>query len=138
MVGDGPLKTDLMELTVKLKIEDRVDFLGFVSNPYKYMRRADLLAISSRMEGHPVVALESLACGTPIVSTDCPGGNSEILNDGEFGELVDVGDPQGLADAMVRTLDDPPDPERLVERAKHYRVDKVADRYAEVIERAAQ
>jgi glycosyltransferase involved in cell wall biosynthesis len=112
--------------------------LGFASNPYKYKRKAQLLAISSRYEGFGVVAVEALACGTPVVATDCPGGPSDILNEGEFGELVDVGDPGGLADAMARTLENPPDPNRLMERAQHYRVDKVADRYAEVIERAAQ
>ena len=138
LVGDGPLREKLSALAVELNIEDRVDFLGFASNPYKYMRKAQLLAISSRYEGFGVVAAEALACGTPVVATDCPGGPSDILNDGEYGELVDVGDPRGLADAMARTLENPPDPDRLVERAQHYRVDKVADRYAEVIERAAQ
>jgi len=137
LAGRGPLREDLHELTVELGVEKHVDFLGFVPNPYKYMRRAHLLAISSKYEGCPVVALEALACGTPIVSTNCPGGNSDILNDGEYGELVDVGDPRGLADAMARTLDDPPDPDRLVERARHYDVNEVVDRYAEVIERAA-
>jgi len=138
LVGDGPLREKLTALAVELNIEDRVDFLGFASNPYKYMRRAQLLAISSRYEGFGVVVVEALTCGTPVVATDCPGGPSDILNDGEYGELVDVGDPQGLADAMTRTLENPSDPDRLVERAHHYRVDKVADRYAEVIERAAQ
>ena len=138
LIGDGPLREKLSALAVELNIEHRVDFLGFASNPYKYMRKAQLLAISSRYEGFGIVAVEALACGTPVVATDCPGGPSDILNDGEFGELVDVGDPEGLADAMARTLENPPDPDRLMERAQHYRVDKVADRYAEVIERAAQ
>ena len=137
LAGDGPLMDDLRALAAELRIDDRVDFLGFVSNPYKYMKRAELLAISSKYEGFGVVVTEALACGTPVVSTDCPGGPSDILNDGAYGELVDVGDARGLADAMARTLDDPPAPDRLVERARHYDVDKVADRYAEVIERAA-
>jgi glycosyltransferase involved in cell wall biosynthesis len=138
LVGDGPLREKLSALAVELNIEDRVDFLGFASNPYKYMRKAQLLAISSRYEGFGVVTVEALACGTPVVATGCPGGPSDILNDGEFGELVDVGDPGQLADAMARTLENPPDPDRLMERAQDYRADKVADRYAEVIERAAQ
>jgi glycosyltransferase involved in cell wall biosynthesis len=138
LAGTGPLKEDLHDLTIELEIEDRVDFLGFVPNPYKYMRRAGLLAVSSRYEGFGLILTEALACGTPVVSTDCPGGPSDILNDGEYGELVDVGDPRGLAEAMARTLDDPPDPDRLVERAQHYRVEKVADRYAEVIDRATK
>ena len=136
LAGRGPLKEELCEIAVELEIEDRVDFLGFVPNPYKYMRSAGLLAVSSHYEGFGVILTEALACGTPVVSTDCPGGPSYILNDGEYGELVDVGDPRGLADAMARTLSDPPDSDRLVERARHYDVEKVADRYAEVIERA--
>lgn len=136
LAGRGPLKRDLHELAIELEIEDRVDFLGYVPNPYNYMRRARLLAVSSHYEGFGLILTEALACGTPVVSTDCPGAPSDILNGGEFGELVGVGDPRGLADAMARTLNDPPDPEQLVERAQHYRVDKVADRYAEVIDRA--
>ena len=136
LAGKGPLKADLHDLATALEIEDRVDFLGFVPNPYKYMRRASLLAVSSRYEGFGLILTEALACGTPVVSTDCLGGPSDILNDGEYGDLVDVDDPRGLAEAMARTLSDPPDSARLVERARHYDVDKVADRYAEVIERA--
>ncbi|MCS4177383.1 glycosyltransferase involved in cell wall biosynthesis [Salinibacter ruber] len=135
LAGDGPLREELQELTSELGIEEQVDFLGFVSNPYKYMQKADLLAISSHYEGFGVVATEALACGTPVASTDCPGGPSDILEEGKYGELVDVGDARGLADAMHRVLNDPPKSERLVERAKSYRVDKVADRYDEVIQR---
>jgi len=136
LLGDGSRKRRLMRRAEASGVKEKVDFVGFVSNPYKYMRRADVLAHSSQYEGFGLVLVEALACGTPVVATDCPGGPSDILDDGEYGELVDVGDARGLADAMARTLEDPPDPDRLVERARHYDVDKVADRYAEVIERA--
>ena len=136
LAGTGPLRGNLHDLTDELKIKDRVDFLGFVPNPYKYMRKAGLLAVPSRYEGFGLTLIEALACGTPVVSTDCPGGPSDILDSGEYGELVDVGDARGLAEAMARTLDDPPNPDRLVERAQHYDVDKIADRYAAVINRA--
>lgn len=135
MLGDGPLRDDLSRLAIELGIEDRVDFLGFVSNPYKYMSRAGLLVMSSKREGCPVVALEALACGTPVVSTDCPGGNSDILQNGKYGELVEVGDVHEMADAMKRTLSDPPDRDYLVGRARHYSIDKVTNRYRKVIER---
>jgi glycosyltransferase involved in cell wall biosynthesis len=133
LAGDGPLREELQDLTSELGVEEQVDFLGFVSNPYKYMQKADLLAISSRYEGFGVVATEALACRTPVVSTDCPGGPSDILEDGRYGRLVDVGDARGLAEAVHCVLKHPPDRKRLLERAQAYRVDKVATRYDEVI-----
>ena len=104
--------------------------------PVLWKRKA--LAHYSRYEGFGLVLVEVLACGTPVVATNYPESPSDILNDGEYGELVDVGNARGLADAMAYTLDDPPDPERLVKRARHYRADKVADRYAKVIDRATR
>lgn len=138
LLGDGSRKQKLVNQTKSTGIADDVDFVGLVPNPYKYMRRADLLAHSSRYEGFGLVLVEALACGTPVVATDCPGGPSDILDDGEYGKLVDVGDPRGLADAMRRTLADPPDPDRLLERARKYDVDRVADQYVEMVDPAIQ
>lgn len=138
LIGRGPRREALMKQAYELGVQSHVEFLGFVSNPFKYMKRADLLAHTSRYEGFGLVVVEALACGTPVVATECPGGPSDILADGEYGELVDVGDAHGLADAIVCTLQYPPDSSRLVERAQHYRLDKVADRYIEVIDRATK
>lgn len=138
LIGEGPNREALKKQATDLGIEDHVEFLGFVKNPYRYMNRADVLAHSSRSEGFGLVLVEALACGTPVVATDCPGGPSDILADGEYGELVAVGDAGGLADAIVRTLQYPPDPSRLVERAQHYCIDKVANRYVEVIGEGAE
>jgi glycosyltransferase involved in cell wall biosynthesis len=136
LAGDGPLREELQALTRELGLEENVDFLGFVSNPYKYMKEADLLAISSQYEGFGVVATEALACGTPVVSTNCPGGPSDILEDGQYGELVDVGDRRELANVMCRVLEDPPESEPLVERAKKYKVEKVASDYLKLMIRS--
>lgn len=133
LIGDGPRKESLTRQVENAGLKDQVDFLGFVSNPYKYMRRADILGITSRREGCPIVALEALSCGTPVVSTDCPGGNSEILAGGKYGPLVEVGSPRQLADAVSSVLADPPDPNRLVERARDFDVRRIADRYEQVI-----
>lgn len=133
LIGEGPLEADLKQQSNQLGIEDRVEFLGFTDNPYKYMWRADVLAHSSRAEGFGLVLVEALACGTPVVATDCPGGPSDILQDGEYGLLVDVGNPEALANAIADTLEHSPNSDRLVERAKDFDVSKVTDRYERII-----
>lgn len=134
LIGRGPRRDALMKQANKLGIQDHVHFLGFVDNPYKYMKRADLLAHPARHEGFGLVLVEALACGTPVVATNCPGGPSDILDGGAYGPLVDVGNPGQLADAMVATLRDPPDPERLAQRAERYDVDKIGYRFAKMIQ----
>ncbi len=81
----------------------------------------------------PNALLEALACGLPVVSTDCPSGPREILADGAFGELVPVGDVAALALAMTHALQAPPEPERQRRRADAFDVEAIAARYADVI-----
>ncbi len=96
------LRPQLEALAVSLGIADRVTFQGFQSNPYARIRRARLMAFSSKMEGLPNVLLEALAVGQVVVSTDCPTGPREILDEGRAGLLVPVGDAPALADAIGR------------------------------------
>jgi len=79
------------------------------------------------------VLIQAMACGCPVVSTDCPSGPSEILEGGACGPLVPVGDSDALAAAMLRLLDSPPDRERLRRRAEDFSVDRVALRYLAVM-----
>ena len=83
-----------------------VEFAGFDPNPYRYIAAADVFALSSRWEGFGNVLVEALACGTAVVSTDCPSGPSEILEDGRYGELVPIGDSGALSDAISRVNTD--------------------------------
>lgn len=106
LVGDGASRPQLEALAQSLGIAVRVTFAGFQSNPYAWIRRARLMAFSSKMEGLPNVLLEGLAVGQVVVSTDCPTGPREILDDGRAGLLVPVGDVDGLAEAMRRGLQD--------------------------------
>ena len=77
--GDGILKTELEKIIQDLKFENRVFLMGFESNPYKYLKAADLFVFSSNHEGFPNVILEAMACELPIVSTNCPSGPNEIF-----------------------------------------------------------
>jgi len=115
------------------ELADHVDLPGFVENPFKHMAAADAFALSSRTEGFGNVIVEAMACGTPVVATDCPGGPSEILAGGTYGELVPVDDPPALADALDRTLTDPLAESVLVKRANEYHVSTVSDAYEGVL-----
>ena len=105
IIGEGKERPALAALARRLGIQDRVDLPGFVANPFPWLARADLLALSSRREGLPNALVEALALGIPVVATDCTGGVRELLQDGQLGPLVPVGDPAALADAMTLTLD---------------------------------
>lgn len=122
LVGDGRSRPELEALAKSLGIAERVTFAGFQSNPYAWIRRARLMAFSSKMEGLPNVLLEALAVGQVVVSTDCPTGPREILDDGRAGLLVPVGDVEGLAEAIRRGLQEAPLREALlVHAAQHVR-----------------
>ena len=133
ILGDGNKRGKLEALAHELDIQDSVDFLGFVENPYKYMANASLLVLSSRFEGFGNVLVEALACGCPVVSTDCPSGPREILEDGKWGRLVPVGDEAALAEAMDEALAETHDPERLRRRAMDFSVEKAVDDYLDVL-----
>jgi glycosyltransferase involved in cell wall biosynthesis len=132
ILGDGPERQRLLALARSLDLEDDVHFPGFVVNPYPYMRRASVLAVSSIAEGFGNVIVEALACGTPVVSTRCPGGPAEILANGAYGRLVPVGDVGAMARALGDTLD-APRPARLKERASEFMLDRIASQYLEVL-----
>ena len=119
-------RTRLGSLAAGHGVGGDVGFVGVDENPYRYMRRAGLLALSSRWEGLPTVILEALACGTPVVSTDTPYGPREIL--GCWGELPPVGDAAALGRAMVAALrGERPSEEALRARAADFSIEKAAD-----------
>ena len=100
--GQGERLAELKALAKDLGIDGMVEFAGFDPNPYRYMAAADVFALSSRWEGFGNVLVEALACGTAVVSTDCPSGPSEILENGHYGELVPMGDSSALFEAINR------------------------------------
>ena len=133
VIGEGPERSGLAELARDLDIAHIVDFHGFQSNPFAYMSNARLFVLSSIFEGFPNVLVQSMACGTPVVSTDCPSGPREILQDGKWGALVPVGDWQALAATILSTLDSPIPPASLISRAGDYSSERIIGRYLEVL-----
>ena len=97
------------------------------------MSRAAVFVLSSAWEGFGNVLVEAMACGTPVVSTDCPSGPSEILQGGKYGPLVPVGDPEALAKAIEAVLESPLPGSVLQKRAEDFSVDKITDQYLQLL-----
>lgn len=104
ILGEGPLREDLERLVRERGLADQVSMPGFQENPYKWMARCGLFVLCSRFEGFPNVLVQAMACGASVVSTDCPTGPNEILENGKYGRLVSVGDQVSLASAMEDLL----------------------------------
>ncbi|BCX11979.1 MAG: glycosyl transferase [Thermosynechococcus sp.] len=135
ILGEGKLREKLTHLARNLGLgHDDVQMPGSVANPFAYLSRAALFVLSSDWEGLPGVLIEALACGTPVVSTDCPSGPREILEEGKWGRLVPVGDAKALAEAMDEVLRTPRD--RLPDvrkRAEDFNQERAINSYLEVL-----
>ncbi|MEM8613196.1 MAG: glycosyltransferase, partial [Cyanobacteria bacterium P01_H01_bin.105] len=129
------VKPELELLIEKFGLQDDVLFLGFVENPYAYMARANVFVLSSIYEGFGNVVAEAIAAGTPVVSTDCESGPAEILNKGQYGELVPVGDHEAMADAIVATLNQPIDTRVLKARSQAFTIDCIVRQYLDVLDK---
>ncbi|HET8700161.1 MAG TPA: glycosyltransferase, partial [Nitrococcus sp.] len=133
ILGEGKGRSQLEALAAALGIAGDVALPGFVANPFAYMERASVFVLSSLYEGLPTVLIEALACGCPVVSTDCPSGPDEILQGGCYGQLVAVGDDRALARAVLGALESHPDRERLRRRGAEFSVERGTDRYLQLL-----
>jgi len=104
ILGEGEDRPALNVLIRSLGLEDSASLPGFVRNPFAYMARADAFVLSSQWEGLPGVLIQALACGVPVIATDCHSGPREILRGGRFGRLVPPQDVAALAEAIIATL----------------------------------
>ena len=107
IIGEGSLLYVIKDQVTRLGLDDTVHFLGFQTNPHRYMARATVFTLSSEFEGFGLVLAEALMCGAPVVATDCLSGPAEVLGGGEFGRLVPPKDPEALAQALGQLLRDP-------------------------------
>jgi glycosyltransferase involved in cell wall biosynthesis len=137
VLGDGPLRPALEAQVAALGLSDRVRLPGFQRDPRVFLRAADLFVLSSRWEGFGNVIVEALACGVPVVATDCLSGPAEILEGGRYGRLVPVDDPAALAAAMGEWLAREHDRAALVARAADFAPPIAAGRYLALLFGAA-
>lgn len=128
ILGVGSQRKYLEEMAQELGLKEHVDFVGFTSNPYTYLGRAAVFALSSSWEGLPITLIEALGLGIPIVSTDCPSGPNEILEEGKWGQLVPVSDYKALACALISAMERPR-ASRPPEALSRFQVASVVDQY---------
>lgn len=131
ILGEGSFRPQLEKLIRSLELDSSVSLAGFRDNPFAYMHRAALFVLSSQHEALPTVLIEAMACGAPVVSTDCPGGPAEILENGKWGRLVPVDDVDALANAMLNALAQTRHPD-VARRAQDFGVEQAVDRYLEL------
>jgi glycosyltransferase involved in cell wall biosynthesis len=137
ILGDGLLRNKTQKQIDKLDLNSAVFLMGFVNNPFDFLKRSDVFVLSSRFEGFGNVLVEAMACGLPVISTNCPSGPSEILDNGNYGMLTPVGDANALAAAMNEMLNEENLKEyskKALRRANDFDVSIIAKEYLKVLE----
>jgi glycosyltransferase involved in cell wall biosynthesis len=129
ILGEGEERDALATLIAAKGLAERVELAGFRQNPFPFMKRCAVYAMSSDWEGLPTVLVEALALGAPIVSTDCRHGPAEILDHGRYGRLTPPGDAASHAQALIQALDDPGDVAPRLVRAADFSADLAVDQY---------
>ncbi len=133
ILGEGQERAGLLEQAERLGFENDISLYGYTKNPYAWMRKAEVFVLSSRREGLPMALIEALACGCTVVSTDCKSGPREILQNGKFGILVPLSDPDALAKAILSSLVKPLYAIASNEAVHPYEVSTVCEQYLELM-----
>lgn len=132
IIGEGEELDQLRELSRKLQVNEKVDFTGFIENPYPILSQAKVFVLSSKWEGFCNVVIEALACGVPVVATDCPGGPADILNEMPFARIVPLDEPGAMATGIKELLNEAVKRDQIVEYSKRFDVKDVAQHYIEL------
>lgn len=137
ILGEGELKEELKRLVRKLQIEEYIIFLGFKTNPYKYMKQADIFISSSRFEGFPNAVLESLYCGTPVIANKYKGGINEILDEPILGEICNIEDSKYLESCLQKFSNKTYSTSSKITQMmkERYSIEKITQKYEIVFEK---
>uniref|UniRef100_UPI0035658520 glycosyltransferase n=1 Tax=Sulfurovum sp. TaxID=1969726 RepID=UPI0035658520 len=133
MLGEGPMRDELERLIARENLSSNIKLLGFQENPLKYYSKADVFVLSSYVEGLPNVLVEAMMCGCTPVSTDCPTGPREVLQNEKYGYIVPMHDPKAMALGIKKALDNPIPSQRLAEGVKAFTEDEVFKQYQRVL-----
>ena len=134
ILGNGAEKENLMALVNRLNLTSKVRFAGYQENPFSYMAKSSLFVLSSQNEGLPGVLIEAMACGCPVVASQCNSGPEEILDYGKWGTLVPVGEVDKLAKEIINALKKKHDKQLLMERAQFFSANSAVEHYIRMFE----
>jgi len=129
ILGEGPLRTELQDQINRLLLSDKVDLVGFKINPIEWIYLSDVFVLSSKWEGFGNILIDALTAQTTIVSTNCKSGPSEILDNGNYGYMVNSFDDVDLAYQILFAIHNPIDQSKLLDRAKDFSEDKIVSEY---------
>jgi glycosyltransferase involved in cell wall biosynthesis len=136
ILGEGSERALLMQQAEQSGLGYDIDMPGFCENPFALMARAGAFVLSSRWEGFPNALVEAMACGAPVIATDCPSGPREILQGGQIAALVPVDDARALGQALIATLSSRPDTAASRARAQGFSIAAAAHQYLDALEQA--
>ncbi len=138
ILGEGPIRAELEALRAQLQLEDCVHLPGAVKNIADYLHQADLFVMSSRVEGFPMALCEAMACGCPVIATDCLSGPSEIIQNGVNGLLVETENVEALAAGLDQLMSDPAKRQQFAQNSPQildrFGIEQVIAMWAEAID----
>ncbi|WKK66833.1 glycosyltransferase [Lutimonas zeaxanthinifaciens] len=134
LIGEGEDKDFLQRRVEEFNIQNKVSFLDFQTNIFQFMKQADFLISTSRYEGLPNVILESIACGTPVIAFNCPGGTGEIIEDSYNGFLVECGNTRDLVDKILEASKMKWNSSKIIQNSKErYSISKIIYEYEKLL-----